>query len=181
MRGVARSAVCLTAGVVLVLVGWVVVPSGSSDGPLPSTSAGSRCAARGVLPDTTCTPGATNPDVTPSNITTTICHPGWSRKVRPSTSITGKIKRKMLKLYGYDDVDPRTTELDHLIPISWGGALADERNLWIELDAAPNLKDKLERKGLAMICSGQLELRTAQTLIAADWQELAKRLAAYPF
>ena len=46
----------------------------------------------GVLPDPKCTPGATDPRVTQSNIQSTICVPGYTKTVRPSTSVTDPIK-----------------------------------------------------------------------------------------
>jgi hypothetical protein len=44
------------------------------------------------LPDSSCTPGSYNPDVTQSNIHSTICVSGWTDTVRPSTSYTNPLK-----------------------------------------------------------------------------------------
>ncbi|MFF3517985.1 hypothetical protein [Streptomyces sp. NPDC002573] len=44
------------------------------------------------LPGSSCTPGAYNPDVTQSNIHSTICVSGWSATVRPPTSYTNPLK-----------------------------------------------------------------------------------------
>ncbi|MGW4994883.1 hypothetical protein ACWEQ3_46110 [Streptomyces mirabilis] len=38
------------------------------------------------LPDSSCTPGSYNPNVTQSNIHSTICVSGWTATVRPPTS-----------------------------------------------------------------------------------------------
>src|SRR5262245_22986271 len=76
-----------------------------------------------------------NPDVTQATIATTICVPGWTATVRPPTTYTGPIETAQIARYGYTDRDPTHYELDHVIPLSLGGAPRAEVNLWPEPDA----------------------------------------------
>jgi hypothetical protein len=116
-------------------------------------------------------PGATDSRVSQGNIDKTICVPGYARAVRPPYSFTGSLKRRMMqaehpgeRYSGY--------ELDHLVPLSLGGAPADERNLWLEPWTGPmnaGDKDALEYVLWRLVCSHELLLRTAQHEIAGNW------------
>jgi len=127
------------------------------------------CHLRGPapLPDPSCTPGVTNPAVTPATLGTTICLPGWTATIRPPTSVTNRIKKDTDVAYGL----PATTkgELDHLISLELGGAPADPRNLWVEPGPIPNAKDAIENKLHTAVCSGSVSLTAAQHAIATDW------------
>ena len=143
-------------------------PARSPDpGPAPKV-----CHARGEgvweLPDPACSPGAVNPDVTPSSARETICKPGWSASVRPPTSVTTPEKRVEARAYGYTG-SLKDTELDHLIPLSIGGAVNDYRNYWLEPGASPNPKDELELVLHRRVCSGKMTLSAAQQAAAGDW------------
>ena len=65
-------------------------------------------------------------------------------------------------------------EIDHLVPLCLGGS-DDFSNLWPQSrqTIAPKwnaeAKDRLERRLCEMVCSGQLDLATAQQAIAMDW------------
>src|SRR5438093_2654548 len=84
------------------------------------------------LPDPACTPGAIDARVSQDDIGTTICVPGYTRTVRPSTAYTNDLKRKQIVEYGYADTNPADYEEDHLIPLELGGSPADTKNLWPE-------------------------------------------------
>ena len=62
----------------------------------------------------------------------------------------------------------------HLVPLCLGGS-DDFSNLWAQPreTIAPKwnaeAKDRLERRLCEMVCSGQLDLATAQQAIATDW------------
>jgi hypothetical protein len=125
----------------------------------------------GILPDPNCTPGATDPRVTQNNIQSTICVPGYTKTVRPSTSVTEPIKIERMQAYGYTD-SPSNYELDHLIPLELGGAPADIKNLWPEpyyTSITAYNKDSLENYLHAQVCSGVIDLKTAQDEIATNW------------
>lgn len=119
------------------------------------------------LPDPACTPGTVNPAVSQANIADTICKSGWTKTVRPPTSVTGKLKKQIDAAYGL----PTTTEgeLDHLVSLELGGALADPANLWVEPGKIPNPKDAVENKLHSAVCAGLIPLVTAQKAIAGDW------------
>ncbi|WP_042409595.1 hypothetical protein [Streptacidiphilus carbonis] len=126
------------------------------------------------LPDPSCTPGATNPDVTQDTIDSTICVSGWTATVRPSTSYTNALKIKQIAEYGYADTSTADYEEDHFIPLELGGAPKDPLNLWPEPHADSNggtstQKDTVENKLKKAVCNGSATLVDAQDAIAADW------------
>lgn len=129
------------------------------------------------LPDRTCTPGATSPDVTQANIDKTICRKGgYTSKVRPPTGITGVEKRANAKSYGYTD-SMRDAEYDHLISLELGGDPNDAKNLWVEPPSPghksgsgpSNPKDAVEARLHTAVCKHEATLSAAQRAIAADW------------
>jgi hypothetical protein len=122
------------------------------------------------VPDAACTPGAINPAVTQATIGGTICVSGWTKTVRPSTSVTSPMKAKLAAAYSVT-VTAGHDELDHNIPIELGGALADPRNLWVEPGTIPNRKDPVENWLKRQVCSGAMTLAAAQAGIAADWTQ----------
>jgi hypothetical protein len=124
-----------------------------------------------ILPDPTCTPGAIDPTVTQSNIGSTICVSGYTKTVRPPVSVTNPIKLQVMQAYGFTD-SPSNYELDHLIPLELGGAPADVKNLWSEpYYTNPNSYDKdgFENYLHNQVCSGVIDLHTAQNEIATNW------------
>lgn len=145
------------------------ITESSPTSPLPVTSSGnSACHARGSLPDSNCTPGATDPRVTQDNIHQTICVSGYSKSVRPSSSITSSMKKISMQQYGFTD-SSSNYEYDHLISLELGGAPADTKNLWPEPGGSPNPKDKVENKLHSLVCAGSMALAEAQRRIATDW------------
>ena len=122
----------------------------------------------GVSPDTACTPGAINPNVTQANISTTICISGFTKTIRPSAGYTNKIKAEQMTEYGFSDT-VHLHEEDHHISLELGGAPSDPTNLWPEPDASPNPKDKVENFLHTAICAGRITLADAQHRIATDW------------
>lgn len=138
--------------------------------PAPAVSSG--CVERGGLPDARCTPGATDPRVTQANIATTICVAGYTKRVRPSTSVTTPIKRARLAAYG--SRGPLSAfELDHLIPLELGGAPAAVANLWPEPwtgTQGARTKDHVENVLHARVCAKTMRLAIAQQAIATDWR-----------
>jgi hypothetical protein len=140
-------------------------------------SAGScryRYAQGKPLPDPACTPGAVNPEVTPSTLRRTICAQGYSARVRPPRQVTDKEKRLSARAYGYNG-SFATAELDHLVPLGVGGDPNDARNLWLEPNDDPrattnaNSKDEVEDALHDAVCAGRVGLAEAQRAIAANW------------
>ena len=138
----------------------------------------SRALARPIMPFANLSmlpppeiPGATDPGVTQANIETTICRPGYARSVRPAYAITGPIKRRLMD--AQHPTEPMAAyELDHLIPISLGGAPLDPRDLWLQpRRGSANAGDKnvLAYILWRLVCERRLPLATAQVAIRRDW------------
>lgn len=90
---------------------------------------------------------ALNPDVTPRRIANTICVPGYTKSVRPSTSYTNGVKRKLLREAGRSEARMADYELDHIIPLALGGHPRSLRNLMLQPWDGPTgakKKDRLE-------------------------------------
>ena len=116
-------------------------------------------------------PGAVDPTITQANIDKTICRPGYARSVRPSHAITGPIKRRLMDTH--HPGEPMTDyELDHLIPISIGGAPLDRRDLWLQRrrsQANAGDKNVLAYVLWRLVCDNRVPLATAQQAISRDW------------
>jgi hypothetical protein len=126
------------------------------------------------LPDSSLTPGAINTAVIQSNIASTICVPGFTIKIRPSSSYTTALKKKQLAAgyLGYTNKSPASYEEDHLISLELGGSPSSEANLWPEPwdgNWGARKKDTLENKLHDLVCSNQLSLSEAQSVIATNW------------
>ncbi len=117
-----------------------------------------------ILPDPNLTPGDTL-DVTLEDV----CTPGYSRKVR---HVPIEVKRQVYAEYGIRHHRPGEYEVDHLISLELGGSNSI-RNLWPEsFETQPwnaRVKDALENELHRLVCSRQLDLRTAQQEIATNW------------
>lgn len=115
------------------------------------------------------TPGAVNPAVTLDTQPTKIHRPGgYTSSVRPPEAVTST--EKQAAIASYDASGPAgASELDHLVPLSIGGAASSPRNLGPEPDASPNLKDDLELTLHDAVCDHTLPLAAAQQLAAGDW------------
>jgi hypothetical protein len=132
---------------------------------------------RGPLPDAGCTPGATNPSVSPGTIQSTICVSGWTSTVRPPASVTEPQKLRSMAAYGATG-SPSAYEYDHLIPLELGGAVDDGANLWPQPSTgqwSSLLKDRLENRLRSLVCRGELALATAQRAISSDWTAAYQR------
>jgi hypothetical protein len=123
-----------------------------------------------IVPDPKLTPGDAFP-VTVQDL----CVPGYTKKVR---NVPAEMKREVYEEYGVTSHGPGDYEVDHLIPLELGGSNSI-RNPWPESHRTSpwnaQVKDRLEGKLHELVCSGQLDLKTAQLAIAADW------IGAYKF
>lgn len=150
------------------------VPEISFGNPIKTTG----CKSDGVLPDRECTPGAIDPVVTQQMIDGTICVSGYTGTVRPSTSVTGKIKIAALDAYAFPG-PASDYELDHLISLELGGCPDCVSNLWPEpynIPMGAREKDKVENYLHKMVCSGLMTLEEAQKEIATDWPAVYYRV-----
>jgi hypothetical protein len=82
------------------------------------------------------------------------------------------LRRKVFALYGMPSADPKSYEVDYLITPALGGA-DDIGNLWPQSYSATvwnaRVKDVLEDRLHELVCSGDIDLRTAQREISTDW------------
>jgi hypothetical protein len=117
------------------------------------------------------TPGALNPEVTPTTLRRTICSRGWTKTIRPPSSYTSELKLEQMRRYGFDG-GPADYEEDHFISLELGGAPSDPRNLWPERRPQANRVDGVENDLNAQVCSGELSLAEAQRRLAQlKWSE----------
>jgi hypothetical protein len=125
------------------------------------------------LPDSNCTPGELNPEVSESNIQSTICVPGWStHHARPPTSYTNPLKTELMKSYALDPASRVNYELDHLIALSLGGNPTSAKNLWPEpydIQYNAHIKDAFENYLHHQVCNGSISLSYAQRELSQDW------------
>jgi hypothetical protein len=88
------------------------------------------------------------------------------------------LQRRVFGAYGIDRANPGTYEVDYLITPALGGS-DDIRNLWPQTYAAATwnaqVKDALEDRLHQLVCTGALDLSTAQRDISRDW------IAAYKY
>jgi len=124
--------------------------------------------------------GAFNPDVRQETIGQTICVPGYTKAVRPSTNFTYGVKQMLLKRTGRDRAQAFEYELGHIIPLGLGGHPRKLENLELQLRAGESgarRKDRIGAKLQCMVCSGQVTLADAQREILTDWQAAYHRYA----
>jgi anti-sigma factor RsiW len=117
-----------------------------------------------LLPNPQLTPGATR------NVAIReLCSAAHDEVVR---SVSNTLQQQVLTEYGVPDTRASDYEVDYLITPGLGGK-EDIRNLWPEphYDATWNsyVKDQLEERLHDMVCTGQLDLATAQRQIASNW------------
>jgi hypothetical protein len=88
------------------------------------------------------------------------------------------VQRRVFGAYGIDRANPGAYEVDYLITPALGGS-DDIRNLWPQTYSAATwnaqVKDALEDRLHQLVCSGALDLATAQRDISKDW------IAAYKY
>jgi hypothetical protein len=82
------------------------------------------------------------------------------------------LRRKVFEAYGIRSAEPDAYEIDYLITPALGGA-DDIRNLWPQAYGHTvwnaTVKDELEDRLRDLVCTGSLDLGTAQNEIATDW------------
>jgi hypothetical protein len=88
------------------------------------------------------------------------------------------LQRRVFAEYGIGSAEPSMYEVDYLITPALGGA-DDIHNLWPQSNAATlwnsQVKDVLEDYLREQVCTGQLDLATAQRDIATNWIEAYKK------
>ena len=117
-----------------------------------------------LVPNSKLTPGIVDSSATVPKI----CKAGYSASVR---NVPLSVKHQVFVEYNTDPMSDQF-EVDHLISLELGGS-NDIKNLWPQSYTTQPLnahrKDVLENKLHSLVCSGQLDLATAQKAIATDW------------
>jgi hypothetical protein len=116
-----------------------------------------------LVPKNTVTPGETR-TVTVSDV----CREAPSEGGR---NVPVSLRNKVFEEYGIIDARPGAYEVDYLITPELGGA-DSIRNLWPQPYSTvwnAHVKDMLEERLHSLVCSGQVDLATAQREIATDW------------
>ena len=93
-----------------------------------------------------------------------LCTSHYTTTIRPSTSYTTPLKRKLLKKYNLVGV-VEDYQLDHKIPLILGGEPKGEENLWMQPKLDAKKKDKLEIKLYRQMCKKQITLEAAQKIM----------------
>ena len=112
------------------------------------------------------------PDLTPGAVRATTVADICSDHLSGNGEVLPAVQRLVFTEYGMPNAEPRGYEVDYLITPALGGS-DDIRNLWPQpyRGSAWNayVKDALEDHLRGMVCSGQLDLATAQNEIAVNW------------
>ncbi len=116
-----------------------------------------------AVPATRQTPGATRRVALKD-----LCSGQYSK----NSQVIPVVQRQVFARYGLENVEPGAYEVDYLITPALGGA-DDIRNLWPQPYSSTiwnaAVKDELEDRLHTMVCSGDLDLASAQRDIARDW------------
>lgn len=132
-----------------------------------------RTKADGPQPDAGLTPGDTRPISMEQ-----VCRAGEAEVV--VANIPEETRRKVFSAYGITPAKPGDYEVDYLITPDLGGS-DSLRNLWPQPYSArwnAREKDKLEQRLHQMVCSGNIDLATAQHEIAANWIRAYRKYVA---
>ncbi len=116
---------------------------------------------------------ALNPDVRPETVQQTICVPGYTASVRPSTSFTNGVKLKLMRDSNLPADRASDFELDHRVALALGGHPRALENLSLqpwEGEAGAKRKDRLERRLQQLVCAGKVALDRAQGALYFDWE-----------
>jgi hypothetical protein len=131
----------------------------------------------GPNPDRRCSPGAYYSKLTKAVVCSPSFHTSDIRNVPESLKHRVELEYGLLpRAYGSN------LEIDHIVPLELGGS-NDIANLFPErANANPgfHVKDRLENKLRALVCSNAINLRAAQLSIAANWQALYAQVYGLP-
>ena len=131
---------------------------------------GSTVNAEGPKPKSGLTPGETRPITIDE-----VCHSAQAEVV--ALNIPTETRQRVFAAYGIRSPQPNQFEVDYLITPDLGGT-ESIRNLWPQPYSVrwnARVKDKLEQRLHQLVCTGRLDLATAQHDIAVDWISAYKK------
>ena len=95
-----------------------------------------------------------------------------------TAGVPATLARRVFAEYGLPEAQADSFEVDYLVTPELGGA-QDIRNLWPQPYSAvvwnAHVKDALEERLHEMVCSGEVDLATAQHDISKDWISAYKK------
>lgn len=119
----------------------------------------------GAMPQTDLTPGETV-SVTAQDV----CAPDFPTERQ--MLVPASLRRRVFQQYGISNPSPDAFEVDYLITPDLGGA-STTQNLWPEpyhnTIWNARVKDELEVHLKNLVCSGTMDMRTAQHALAGNW------------
>jgi Putative zinc-finger len=137
------------------------------------TRVGSK--TRAVYAATVVTP---NPSLTPGATVLETRREVCAQSGLKNKAVPVALQRKVFEEYGITGADPRMYEVDYLVTPALGGA-DDIHNLWPHSHKSTiwnaDVKDALEDRLRDLVCSGEVDLSTAQREIATNWIEAYKK------
>jgi hypothetical protein len=159
IRAPHSGAICASALTLVLVCGLILlrtVPRSGNTSLAPLEQA--------ALPERSLTPGATR-----SVAMSEVCSVAHEDVVR---AVSDSMRQEVLREYGIMDARADDYEIDYLIAPGLGGA-ENLQNLWPEPYRSQtwnaHVKDALEERLHELVCSGDLDLHTAQHEVAADW------------
>lgn len=168
-------------GLLILIVGLLILLTACGSSKSLKTTIVKECTAtqNGIFPDSTCTPGMVNSNVTQATIGQTICKSGWATTIRPAENVTEPEKFTSMKQYGDSTTKGQVSkyEYDHLVPLEVGGDPNSVQNLWPELHSVilnnyqygSYTKDKVENALNSLVCKGAMPLAQAQQVFITNW------------
>lgn len=105
-----------------------------------------------------------NPAVSDRTLDQTVCRPGWTKTIRPSTAYIRNWERRHLP----PGQDPRLFIVDHRVSLGIGGN-PYAPNLKLQTVAEAARKDVLERRLNRLLCGGRISLERAQEIMLERW------------
>jgi hypothetical protein len=155
-----RAAVVCVAVLTAVLAGGLILQHSRMRGADASVASFEH----GALPEQNLTPGATR-----SVSINDVCAMPHEEVVR---DVSASVRQKVFHEYGIVNARDDDYEIDYLIAPGLGGT-EDIHNLWPQPFKSEiwnaHVKDALEERLHALVCSGNLDLHTAQRDIAVNW------------
>lgn len=117
-------------------------------------------------------PGAAkNPAVTQDTLADTVCVRHYTRSVRPSWGWAKRMKAWLLARAGHPPEAAPLYQLDHVLPLTLGGAGREPSNLALQPIADARRKDGMERRLGCLVCRGDVTLEEAREILAGPWRQ----------
>ena len=145
--------------------------------PAPQSSYSADAAARFIpaseradIPNRSLTPGVAR--------TVSLAEVCAMRHEEVELDVPDPVRAAVFQEYGIANARPNDYEIDYLIAPGLGGT-QDMHNLWPEPESKDSwnahVKDSLEEYLHESVCSGRIDLRTAQSDISSDWISAYKK------